>query len=117
MFAYFSDHFVLPLPEGHRFPITKYHNLRVRIRKSDLIDGLELHVPPPAMDEQLMRVHTSDYLQRVVSGKLSDKEIRRIGFPWSPGLVERARQSVGGSIAAAKSALNTGLGINLAGFR
>lgn len=113
--AYYADHFVLPLPEGHRFPITKYKLLRARIRDSDLHGYLELRVPPSATDEQLMRVHTPGYIQNVVSGRLGEKEIRRIGFPWSPGLVERSRRSVGGSIAAALSAVNDGVGINLAG--
>jgi acetoin utilization deacetylase AcuC-like enzyme len=113
--AYYADHFVLPLPEGHRFPINKYHLLRKRIRNSDLDNYLELRVPPPATNQQLGRVHTSEYVQRIISGQLSDKEIRRTGFPWSPELVERSRRSVGGTIAAAKSAIRYGLAINLAG--
>ena len=62
-----------------------------------------------------MRVHTSEYLDKVKSGTLSEKEIRRLGFPWSPQLVERSRRSVGGTLAACRAALQEGMAANLAG--
>jgi acetoin utilization deacetylase AcuC-like enzyme len=70
---------------------------------------------PPATDEQILGVHTAEYWEKVVRGTLSEKELRRIGFPWSPGLVERTRRSVGGTIGACRSALEEGLSANLAG--
>lgn len=116
MKIYYCDHFVLPLPEGHRFPMSKYELLRGRVAAwLPHEPGFELLVPAAASDEQLLRVHTAGYLHKVASGGLSDKEIRRIGFPWSPQLVERSRRSVGGTIAACRAALQEGLGVNLAG--
>jgi acetoin utilization deacetylase AcuC-like enzyme len=114
MKVYFTDEFVLPLPVGHRFPMQKYSLLRERVAAARL-PGLEMMVPPPATDEQLALVHHPDYIAKVVNGTLSEKEIRRIGFPWSPGMVERSRRSVGGTIAACRSALSEGLAANLAG--
>jgi acetoin utilization deacetylase AcuC-like enzyme len=115
MKAFYHDHFVLPLPEGHRFPMLKYALLRQKVQSEGLIDSEELRVPDPACDEQLLRVHQAEYLHRVVSGALTEKEIRRIGFPWSLQLVERARRSVGGTIAACRAALHDGGAVNLAG--
>ncbi|MFN2198472.1 MAG: histone deacetylase [Anaerolineales bacterium] len=115
MKMYFADQFVLPLPEGHRFPISKYALLRQRIQENQLAGPGELLVPAAASDTQLRRVHTAAYLEKVLTGTLSEKEIRRIGFPWSPQLVERSRRSVGGTIAACRAALETGVAANLAG--
>jgi acetoin utilization deacetylase AcuC-like enzyme len=62
-----------------------------------------------------MRAHSYEYLQRVIGGNLTEKEIRRIGFPWSPELVERSRRSVGGSLSACHAAVQEGVAVNLAG--
>lgn len=115
MNLFYTDHFVLPLPEGHRFPMEKYSLLRRRVIESKLVPPEALRVPPAATDEQLLLAHNADYLARVKEGTLSEKEIRRIGFPWSPGLVERSRRSVGGTIEACRAALAEGLAANLAG--
>jgi acetoin utilization deacetylase AcuC-like enzyme len=112
MKAFYCDHFVLPLPNGHRFPMPKYAALRERVAEHP---GIRLHVPPGATDAQLGRVHSARYLSAVVSGSLAPAEVRRIGFPWSPELVERSRRSVGGTIAAARVALEEGWAVNLAG--
>jgi len=112
---YFTDSFVLPLPEGHRFPMAKYARLRERVEAAPWRNGHRLSPPEAATDEQLGRAHRPDYLDRVRSGSLSPAEVRRIGFPWSPGLVERSRRSTGATIAAARGALADGIGINLAG--
>jgi len=115
MNVFYSDHFTVPLPEGHRFPMEKYAMLRKCIQENGTLKSSNMLVPRPASDEQLLRVHTTDYLDRVVLGKLSKKEIRRIGFPWSQELVERSRRSVGGTIAACRTALSEGISANLAG--
>lgn len=80
-----------------------------------ILEPEKLYVPDPASDEQILRVHTPEYLSKVKSGKLSPWEIRRIGFPWSPQLMERSRRSVGGTIAASLASLTEGIAINLAG--
>lgn len=113
MIAFYADHFVLPLPEGHRFPMRKYSRLRERV--SAELPGVTLQVPAPATDEELRRAHDAGYLERVVAGTLGAAEVRRIGFPWSPGMVERSRRSVGATIEAARSALEQGASANLAG--
>jgi acetoin utilization deacetylase AcuC-like enzyme len=71
--------------------------------------------PDAATDEMLRLVHTADYVERFVAGSLSAAEIRRLGFPWSPALVERSRRAVGGTVAAARHALVHGTAMNLAG--
>jgi acetoin utilization deacetylase AcuC-like enzyme len=109
----YCDHFVLPLPEGHRFPMAKYAMLRARVVSAGLGDSLV--EPPAATDEQLLRVHDTAYIERVKSGTLSANAMRRLGFPWSAFMVERSRRSVGGTIAACRAALADGVAVNLAG--
>jgi acetoin utilization deacetylase AcuC-like enzyme len=115
MRAYYHDQFVLPLPPGHRFPIAKYGRLRERLIEEGVLPPSNLQVSPAASDGELLRVHSADYVHRVVAGELTDREVRRIGFPWSPELVERSRRSVGGTIAATRAAHAEGVAANLAG--
>lgn len=112
---FYSDHFVLPLPEGHRFPMVKYSMLRERV--SEMKNGFtnELLVPRAVTDEQILRAHTPAYLDRVVDGTISPKEMRRIGFPWTELMVERSRRASGGTLDACRAALEDGLAANLAG--
>jgi acetoin utilization deacetylase AcuC-like enzyme len=112
---YYTDHFELPLPPTHRFPMDKYRRLRRRVASSDSHRHDPLLVPPAATDEQLLLCHDADYLQRVKTGSLSTMEARRIGFPWSPKMVERSRRSTGATIAAARGALAENIAANLAG--
>ena len=112
MLIYYTDHFVLPLPPGHRFPMRKYGALRNRVAT---VAASLMRVPEAATDAQLARVHDPDYIAAVVAGTLDARAQRRIGFPWSPGMVERSRRSAGATVAACRSALTDGCGINLAG--
>ncbi len=115
MKVFYSDRFVLPLPEGHRFPMVKYSMLRERVAESGVCGAGELRVAEPVSDREILRAHHPDYLERVVSGTLTEKEIRRIGFPWSPRMVERSRRASGGTLGACLAALEDGLAANLAG--
>jgi acetoin utilization deacetylase AcuC-like enzyme len=115
MKIYYADIFDFPLPDGHRFPKGKYQRLRERIQDAGWISPEDLHIPDAATDDQLLLVHSSDYLKKVTRGGLFDRELRRIGLPWSLEWVERARRSVGGTIAACWSSLETGISINLGG--
>jgi acetoin utilization deacetylase AcuC-like enzyme len=115
MKIYYHDQFVLPLPEGHRFPMEKYRRLRQEILAAGLQPPPELVTPPAATDEELARAHTPEYVRRVIAGQLTPAELRRLGFPWSPQLVERSRRSVGSTIAACRAALDEGVAVNLAG--
>jgi acetoin utilization deacetylase AcuC-like enzyme len=74
-----------------------------------------MRIPSPVTDEEILRVHDPIYLNRLQNGELTAKEIRRIGLPWSPEIVRRARYSTGATIAACRSALNDGISINLGG--
>lgn len=109
---FYHDQFVLPLPEGHRFPMAKYRLLREQVQSAGV--GA-LQVGAAATDAQLLRAHSADYIQRVQDGRLSEKEQRRIGFPWSPAMVERSRRSTGSTVQACRAALAGGYGVNLAG--
>lgn len=115
MRAFYSDHFVLPLPDGHRFPMTKYARLRARVIDQGLVAATDLHEAPAASWEALTLAHTPDYVAAVAAGTLPADMIRRIGFPWSPAMVERSRRSAGATIAAARAALDDGAAVNLAG--
>ena len=110
----YAHHIVLPLPPDHRFPMAKYSLLRQRVAR-ELAPPHELCEARPASDVELLRVHEPDYVYRLVAGELTVAEVRVIGFPWSPGLVERARRSVGGTLGASRAALADGIGANLAG--
>lgn len=96
--------------------MSKYSRLRERLLADGVVGSDDLLVPPPASDIEILRCHTSAYLDRVVSGTLSAAEIRRIGFPWSVEMVERSRRSSGATIMAARTALRgDGISANLAG--
>lgn len=113
MRIFYSDHYVLPLPPGHRFPMSKYARLRERVLDSHLAAHCE--VSPAATDDEIRRAHDECYVQRVFAGTLSATEQRRIGFPWSAQMVERSRRTSGATIAAARAALQDGTAVNLAG--
>ena len=115
MKVFYSDHFVLPLPEDHRFPMVKYSMLRERVAQDGICGPGELLTPRAVTDEEILRAHAPDYLGRVVSGTLTDKEMRRIGFPWSEKMVERSRRASGGTLGACIAALDEGFAANLAG--
>ena len=110
------DRFRLPLPAGHSFPIDKYTLLRQRLERHAAAGAaLEFIEPHAATDDELLRVHCRDYVGRVMAGTLSRDEIRRIGFPWSPHLVERSLRSTGAAVDAAAAAVEDGVAASLAG--
>lgn len=110
------DRYPLPLPDGHSFPIDKYALLRRRLEGHAATGApLEFIEPHAATDDELVRVHDRGYLGRVMSGTLSRDEVRRIGFPWSPALVERSLRSTGAAVDAAAAALEDGIAASLAG--
>ena len=113
MQAFYADHFVLPLPEGHRFPMRKYSRLRERLGQE--LPSLLMQQAPAATDGELALAHAPAYIQAVRTGSLPPQMQREIGFPWSEGMVERSRRSAGATIAAARVALREGLAGNLAG--
>lgn len=112
MQAFYADQFVLPLPAGHRFPMSKYRLLRERLER---LDGMQTIQALEASDGELALAHTPDYIASVANGTLSAALQREIGFPWSEAMVARARRSVGATIGAARAALLDGIAANLAG--
>ncbi|KPV49989.1 deacetylase [Kouleothrix aurantiaca] len=93
----------------------KYALLRERVASSGIVAPAALAIPEPASDADLGRAHNAHYLARVQAGALTAQEVRRIGFPWSPGMVERSRRSSGATMAACRAALRDGFAANLAG--
>jgi acetoin utilization deacetylase AcuC-like enzyme len=80
--AFYSDHFVLPLPEGHRFPMAKYSRLRERILADGILPPDDLHEAPAAEWSALELVHDPAYIAAVRSGTVAKDVQRRIVFPW-----------------------------------
>jgi acetoin utilization deacetylase AcuC-like enzyme len=116
MKAFYCHHFVLPLPEGHSFPMDKYRLLYERVKENAVAWNIDLIEPHAATDEDLRRVHCRDYIDRMSSGAASEQEMRRIGFPWSTQMNERSRRSSGATMQALESAIaNHNIAVNLAG--
>ena len=113
MQGFHSDHFTLPLPPGHRFPMRKYRLLREAVERE--LPAIRLHEAPSASEGELALVHAPRYVAAVAEGLLSAAQQREIGLPWSTRLAERARRSVGATIEAARAALAEGVAANLAG--
>ncbi len=109
---YYCDHFAIPLPVGHKFPMHKYAMVREHLRAAGVFDFVEAPFASPPVIEL---AHHPDYVQRFLAGTLDRAIVRRIGFPWSEGLVRRTLASVGGSLEAAEDAMESGWGGNLAG--
>ena len=115
MQIFYTDHFILPIPAGHRFPMQKYRLLRAQVQQADWFHGHSLVEPPAATIPQLVRAHSAAYVDQIMQGNLSAAEMRRIGFPWSPQMVERSRRAAGATLTAAQRALQDGVAISLAG--
>jgi acetoin utilization deacetylase AcuC-like enzyme len=110
---FYCDHYDIPLPPGHKFPMQKYRLLREELQRG----GNQFEFSPaPLASEQLVRlIHDPEYVERFLMGTLEAQVVRRIGFPWSRELVLRTLSSVGGTVSAAESALEEGLSGVLAG--
>jgi acetoin utilization deacetylase AcuC-like enzyme len=111
----YSDRYMVPLAPTHPFPMPKYRLVRDRLLAEGSITYWHLIEPLLASDEDILLVHSARYWLRCARGELTATEVRRIGFPWSEGLVRRSRASVQGTIMAARNALRDGLACNLAG--
>jgi acetoin utilization deacetylase AcuC-like enzyme len=109
--AFAHDVFTYPLPPGHRFPLGKYR----LVREGAEARGVEVVDARAASREELELAHGGDYLDRVEAGRLSRREQLALGLPWSPELHERARRSVGATLAAAEAALVDGVAANVGG--
>ena len=108
---HYCDVHVMDLPPGHRFPLEKYALMRTQLAADDF----ELTLSPLAPIDLIKLVHSEHYVDAFAAGMLSPATLRRIGFPWSEGLVRRTLSSLGGTLAAVEDALSYGWGANLAG--
>jgi acetoin utilization deacetylase AcuC-like enzyme len=115
MRVFYTDTFPIPLPENHSFPKDKYHLLRKRMLERLGDKPIDLQIPEMASVESILRAHDGEYIRRLIEGELTDKEIRRVGLPWSPQIVKRTFYSVGATIAACRAALSEGVAVNLGG--
>jgi len=112
---YYADIFNIPLPSGHRFPGEKYRMLREELLRQGVVAPYELELSPPAERADLLRAHNLEYVDAFLGGSLSAEAMRRIGLPWSAHLVQRSLATMGGAIAAMRSALQDGFSGQLAG--
>jgi acetoin utilization deacetylase AcuC-like enzyme len=113
--AWSSSRYSFPLPAGHRFPIEKYELLRQQVLAEGTVSPEHLHEPERVSRDDLLLVHTADYVDRFTDGQLSPDEIRKLGFPWSTHLVERSYRATGGTVEASRHAVRHGIAMNLAG--
>jgi len=115
MQVFYTSRYYAEIGEGHVFPIRKFELVRDQLLAEGTLDPAELVEPSPALLEDVLLVHTEDYVTRLCNRQLTTKEIRRLGLPWSESLVRRSFYAVGGTLAAAQSALANGCSSNLAG--
>jgi acetoin utilization deacetylase AcuC-like enzyme len=113
--VFYSDHFDLSLPAGHRFPGTKYGMLRRRLIEADILEETALRPSPFAAAAEIAAAHDPEYVEAVRAGTISPSAMRRIGFPWSEHIWRRSQATMGGALAAARAALDDGVSGQLAG--
>ncbi|MGJ7506967.1 histone deacetylase family protein [Variovorax sp. GT1P44] len=113
MRAFYSGQFVLPLPPGHRFPMSRYALLRAQLERH--LPQVEMFEAPRATDGELALAHAPQWIASISDGSVSAEAMREIGFPWSEAMVERSRRSTGATIAACRTALAEGVSANMAG--
>jgi acetoin utilization deacetylase AcuC-like enzyme len=115
MRVFYTPRYYADIGDGHIFPIRKFELVRDRLLGEGTLRPRDLIEPQPASIEDVRLVHTKDYVARLCAGTLKESELRRLGLPWSESLVRRSFFAVGGTIGAAYSALEDGIGSNLAG--
>lgn len=112
---FFPDTPDVPLPERHRFPAAKYRLLREKVFREGTLGSADLKPSPTISRDRLLLAHDADYVDSVLDGTVDPDIQRRIGLPWSSILVARSLAAVGGTLAAARTALCDGVGGQLAG--
>src|SRR5713226_2642102 len=100
---------------AHVFPSQKFRLIAESLLRQGIAAPSDFIPPAPAVDEDLLRVHTSDWVRKLRTGTLTASEIMKLEVPYSPELAEAVWLAAGGTILAAKSALRDGFGSNLSG--
>lgn len=111
MTFFFHPGYVAPLKAGHRFPMSKYETTRDALAAA----GVGFEAPTEAPAALLLGVHDKAYVEAVMGARVPPAVERRIGFEVTPAVARRALLSVGGTWAAAQTALATGFAANVAG--
>ena len=107
--------YVLPLPEGHRFPMEKYDLIPGQLLYEGCITADNLRAPGWCGDADLVRAHTNGYISKLTGQQLDPREQRVIGFPQSPQMISRERMITQGTIDCCRAALRHGVSLNVAG--
>jgi acetoin utilization deacetylase AcuC-like enzyme len=110
----YSDAYYLPIGV-HVFPAEKYRRIRDRLLEEGVAGTKDFLEPEPATDQDILLVHTPEYVHKLKTGTLSQREQMELEIPYSRELVEAFWLSAGGSILAARWALTDGVGINIGG--
>jgi acetoin utilization deacetylase AcuC-like enzyme len=110
----YSEDYYLPIG-AHVFPAEKYRLIYKRLLESGLAEAPDFVAPQPASDEDVLLVHTSEYVQKLKTGTLSAMEEMQMEVPYSPELVKAFWLAAGGSILAADWALREGVAFNIGG--
>ncbi|XP_015241873.1 PREDICTED: uncharacterized protein SYNPCC7002_A1628-like isoform X1 [Cyprinodon variegatus] len=107
--------YVCELPSNHRFPMAKFPRVLHFLLQDQVITEEQVWIPEIASKDLLSGVHSEDYLNNFLNGRINEQEQRRTGFPWSEGIVQRCRYETGGTVLAAEVALQRGLACSTAG--
>ncbi len=110
----YSPEYYLPIGD-HVFPAEKYRLIHQRLLASGLAEPDDFHSPGPASDEDVLLVHTPDYVRKLKTGTLSAREQLELEIPFSAELVKAFWLAAGGSMLAADYALNEGICFNVGG--
>lgn len=113
--VFYSPNYYADIGEDHVFPIRKFEIARDVLLAEGTLVPEELVAPELVSRDDLLLVHTPDYIDRLSAGELTAKEIRKLGLPWSEALVRRSFTAISGTINASKRALLDGVSSNLAG--
>jgi len=104
-----------PLPKGHRFPMQKYELLPQQLLHEGTCGPENFFEPGFPSDADILRAHREGYYKELQQGTLSKRDMRKVGFPWSPELVRRERCIAQGTIQGCLFALEYGVAMNIAG--
>jgi len=99
----------------HVFPTVKYTKVKEKLIEDNLLTRENFVAPYPARDDEILLVHTQEYLRKLKEGTLSPQEILTLELPYSKALVEASRLTVGGTVKAGRYAISVGVGIHLGG--
>ncbi len=100
---------------AHVFPSQKYRLVYERLLQDGIASQEDFLKPAPASDEDILRVHSQDYLYKLKTGSLTRAEVMRMEVPYSAELIEACWLAAGGSILAARRALEDGFSANIGG--